>query len=220
MSQYDNYGDYQIFRTKITGTLPVASTGADQTVNAWINSMANISLDGSGSFDENNLVLTYHWSWTIDGNSYKAQDEYPTIQLPAGEHTIQLIVNNGYYDSAPAYLHVTVIPPLEQKITIIPSIVKRTDILVCYMTAKMKLPAGISKSDVRNQQFLLYPANSTQGIKGNILFFQKNGYAGILFKKRDIMNAIPNNGKVTLYVVGQLTSGQYFFGNTTITIYP
>jgi hypothetical protein len=223
MSQYDNYGDYQIFRTQVMEnpeTIPVAKAGADQTVNAWIDGFASVSLDASGSYDENNQALTYRWHWTIAGNTNQAEGEYPNIQLPAGEHAIQLIVNNGYQDSEPSLVHVTVIPPMQQKLTIYPSTLKRVDWFVINTMATMTLPSGVAKTDIRNQQFLLYPAGSTQSVKGSLYYFQKNAYARILFKRLDLMKIIPNNGKVTVYVVGQLNSGQYFFGSDTITIYP
>lgn len=199
---------------------PQADAGPDQTVNAWVDGKAYVSLDASRSISPNDAPLTYKWSWTINGITYQAQGEYPNIQLPAGRHTIQLIVNDGYSNSAPAQMHVTVIPPLQQKLTIYPSTLKRVDWFVINTMATMTLPSGIAKTDIRNQQFLLYPAGSTQSVKGSLYYFQKNAYACILFKRLDIMKAIPDNGKFTVYVVGQLNSGRYFFGSDTVTIYP
>jgi hypothetical protein len=39
-----------------------------------------------------------------------------------------------------------------------------------------------------------------------------------LFDKDELMDAIPNNGQVKLAVVGQLKTGQYFFGTDNIKV--
>ncbi len=82
---------------------PVAEAGEDQLAYVDENCVAMVSLDGSGSYDPDNseLPLTYQWSWTIDNELYKVYSITPTIELPEGEHTIQLIVNNGECDSEP-----------------------------------------------------------------------------------------------------------------------
>ena len=38
------------------------------------------------------------------------------------------------------------------------------------------------------------------------------------FDKNELMDAIPNNGLVELVVVGQLKTGQYFFGTDNIRV--
>jgi glucuronoarabinoxylan endo-1,4-beta-xylanase len=86
---------------------PTANAGPDQQVNAT-NGMAEVTLDGSGS---NGLLgggLTYSWTWTIDSSTYHATGVNPTIDLPAGKHTIELIVNDGLLDSTPDYVDVVI----------------------------------------------------------------------------------------------------------------
>lgn len=89
---------------------PIANAGADQAVLAGSDGFANVSLDGSGSHAVNNQALTYRWSWSINGVQNQAQGVNPTIQLPVGEHTVQLIVNDGYFDSSPVSVNISVIP--------------------------------------------------------------------------------------------------------------
>jgi hypothetical protein len=96
-----------------TNTPPVANAGPNQAAYAWIDGYADVNLDGSGSYDDDNDVLYYYWSWTIDGNDYEANGVNPTIELPVGVHTIQLIVNDGLVDSVPDEVVVTVIEPVE-----------------------------------------------------------------------------------------------------------
>ena len=56
--------------------------GEDQTVYAWIDGFADVTLDGSDSNDADGDELTYKWMWTIDANTYEANSVSPTIELP------------------------------------------------------------------------------------------------------------------------------------------
>jgi len=77
---------------------PVTNAGEDQTVLATVGTTAGVTLDGSASSDPNLDKLVYEWTWTIDGNMYRANGANPTIMLPVGIHTIELTVSNGTTD--------------------------------------------------------------------------------------------------------------------------
>jgi probable HAF family extracellular repeat protein len=203
-----------------TNTAPVASSGPDQIVYAWIDGIAEANLNGSGSYDEDNDPLTYKWTWTINGNTYTANGVKPTIELPVGQYVISLIINDSTVDSEPDYVNVNVNAALQARLSIIPATVSRRDRLQNIL-AMMELPKGIKKSDLKNEHFVLYPDYSEEGIEANwqyVYTLRQRVEAIILFNKAELMNAIPNNVRVQLYVVGQLTSGQYFFGSDTIRI--
>ncbi|MBN1983035.1 MAG: hypothetical protein JW795_15995 [Chitinivibrionales bacterium] len=70
---------------------PVASAGPDQTVSAGNNCLATVTLDGSGSSDQDGDNLTYTWAGpfgTVNGVT-------PTVDIPKGENSITLTVNDG-----------------------------------------------------------------------------------------------------------------------------
>jgi hypothetical protein len=94
-------------------TTPVAVAGPNQTAYASIDGLADVTLDGSASYDDDNDVLSYYWSWTIDGNVFEANGVSPTIQLPVGEHQIELIVDDGIDESLPDYCIINVISPMD-----------------------------------------------------------------------------------------------------------
>jgi len=86
-------------------TFPVADAGPDQNVSAGPNCTATVALDGSASSDPDGDPLTYMWTW--NGNT--ATGMSPTILLPVGTTTITLVVNDGFEDSEPDYVTITVV---------------------------------------------------------------------------------------------------------------
>jgi hypothetical protein len=96
------------------GYAPIANAGPDQTVLVGKGTVAAVTLDGSASRNLDSYTLVYEWTWTINGTTYKAEGINPTIILPVGEHTIELIVNDGVHDSQPDYVLIEVITPAQQ----------------------------------------------------------------------------------------------------------
>jgi hypothetical protein len=77
---------------------PVADAGLDQTLECECYDGAEVTLDGSGSFDDNGDALTY--TWRRLGNVI-ATGATPTVTLPLGVHSITLTVTDpgGLSDS-------------------------------------------------------------------------------------------------------------------------
>ena len=204
---------------------PIADAGADQTVYAWIDGVAEVDLDGWGSSDADECNgLTYYWSWVIDGNTYEANGVNPTIELPVGVHTIGLIVNDGLADSAIDDVNITVIAPLKSVVRITPRIINRCS-RQQYIFAFVRMPEGIMKKDISNEPLILYPGEieaSRQWIVSVPCGFgrHRKWLVGILafFDKSDVLDAIPANGRVKLEVAGELVSGRCFYGSDTVII--
>jgi len=87
---------------------PIADAGEDQSYPAGTDCTAEVPLDGSDSNDPDGDDLTYTWSWTINGNEFTVFTVAPTIELPVGEHSVRLVVNDGCRDSEPNYVVITV----------------------------------------------------------------------------------------------------------------
>jgi hypothetical protein len=204
-------------------TTPVADAGPDQTVYAWIDGIAEVNLDGSGSYDDDNDTLTYQWTWTIDGNDYEANGVKPTIELPVGQHVISLIVNDGTVDSEPNEVNITVIGPIEANLCVMPKVLNCKSFMPRIM-ATLRLPKGITKDQINtNEPILLYPGQ----IEADWMWVSRDfdykcrAWSTTIFAsfdKDELMNAIPNNGQVELVVVGRLKTGQYFFGTDNIRV--
>ena len=94
---------------------PVAEAGPDQTVDAG----DEVSLDGSGSSDEDDDTLTYAWTQS-SGPSVTLSDASsanPSFTAPNGDATLvfSLTVNDGTADSAADTVTVTVVVPDPQR---------------------------------------------------------------------------------------------------------
>ena len=93
--------------------IPVANAGSPQTVHSG----DKVMLDGSKSYDINSNPLTYQWKQiggpTADINLVSQNPVFsaPNVCSPA-TLTFHLIVNNGYDNSKPATVSITVYPLL------------------------------------------------------------------------------------------------------------
>jgi parallel beta-helix repeat protein len=198
--------------------IPVADAGPDQTVYAWFDGMAQVVLDGSGSFDDDSHLLSYLWSWTVDDNSFAATGPTPIIQLPAGEHIIELIVNDGIEDSEPDEVIITVIPPIEATLKLTPKVLN-ADSQGNWIKAHFVMPEDCSVSDVDvNTPATMEPF----GIESEYInaFINEDGLVEIeiAFNHAAVCGSGLDYGPHGIAIVGMLTNGQYFYGTDTIRV--
>lgn len=87
---------------------PTANAGADQTVPQDLSGTAAVTLDGSGSTDDGQIMpLTYSW---YEGATLLGSGPMLNVSLPLGSHTITLTVHDGEY-SASDDVSITVTDP-------------------------------------------------------------------------------------------------------------
>ena len=200
---------------KVNST-PVADAGADQTAYACADGMAEVKLDGSGSYDADGDELTYLWSWIVDSNEMTATGIDPNIELPVGEHIIELIVNDGIEDSEPNEVVITVIGLVEADVHIVPRTINRQNRMKRIM-AIIRLPEGINKHDIADEPFVLEPGQ-IEPIWDRVIGRGNQATVFALFDKDEVMAALPDTGRVELTIVGKLESGQCISGTDTIRI--
>ena len=115
---YVDFDDIEIVQA-VTNHPPVANAGPDQIVECTGPSGTSVTLDGSGSTDEDNDPLTYSWTWA--GGS--ASGEKPTVTLPMGSHEITLTVDDGQGGTATDVVEVDVVdttPPVISNVSATP----------------------------------------------------------------------------------------------------
>jgi hypothetical protein len=184
-----------------------------------------VNLDGAGSFDDDGDPLTYIWTWSINGTDYQAVGISPTIELPAGQHTVTLVVNDGIIDSEPSELNITVVEPLEVDLAVSPRVLNFRS-RSWKITAKMRFPWDITRNEIDSSEpILLYPGEiQAEWVKVKSSYNRRYKSwritACILFNKNELIGLADEN-KTQIAVVGKLDTGQYFFGYYDLkTTYP
>lgn len=199
-------------------TPPIADAGPSQVAYAWIDGIAEVTLDGSGSYDADGDELTYLWRWSIDGNDYEANEVNPIIELPVGEHTIELVVNDGWEDSEPNEVVITVVEPIEGSLWVTPRIINGR----CEqrrIMAMLRLPEGITKDQIdSNSTLLLYPGEIEASWQHILQYGRRSVAIFACFDASALMDAVGSSGPVQLNVVGRLKTGQYFYGSDSVRI--
>ena len=83
--------------TKPSNLPPVANAGPDQTVEQANLAGTSVTLDGSGSTDDGQILpLTYTWTWSNGGSD---TGDKPVVTLPLGTTTVTLTVYDGELSS-------------------------------------------------------------------------------------------------------------------------
>jgi hypothetical protein len=176
-----------------------------------------------GYWDPNNTLSDPSDDFWVDGD-YRLQPDSPCIDvgdnsviepnstdLDGNERIINGIVDMGAYEA---------LLPIEADVHIVPRVINRNNHLK-RIIAIMRLPEGIEKGDVADEVFVLYPNGSTEGIEAiwqRVIGWRRKVMVFALFDKAELMDAVEQNGRVELTVVGRLESGQYIHGSDTVRI--
>ena len=219
----DSYGagDNDFYLIRLGNFRPIANAGGDQTVYADSFGTAEVYLDASDSNDPEGDPLTYRWYWWVDGISHQSDEMTLTIILPIGEHLIELEVNDGRQDSFTEEITVTVEQAMEGDLWVLPRPIKRN-----RGSRRLKIslcpPEDIEPNQIDiDKPLTLYPGgiqSDRQRIRTSRIDGVRRTYAYAFFDKVPLMEAIPDNGNADLTVIGNLITGQQFYGLDTVLI--
>ena len=110
---------------------------------------------------------------------------------------------------------------IQSQLRILPQVINRNNQMKRVM-AWIQLPEGITKDQIdQDTPLLLYPG-PLEPINQYIFEHGKKGDKRVsifaFFDKSELTEAVPDNGQVQLEVVGNLTTGQEFYGYGFVTI--
>lgn len=199
-------------------TAPVSVAGPNQVVYICSDDeVAYVTLDGSASYDDDNDVLDYYWSWYIDSNLYEVNGVSPTIQLPAGEYEIELIVDDGTELSESNYCIVTVIEPLETELRCVPK--KLNTNSRGMINAIIFLPEEILPQDIDINEPVMFLPGGVESVNQFIeITDQQVTSVHAQFEKENCLDYL-SEGMNDITVVGKLNSGRCYRGKCTINIF-
>ncbi len=194
---------------------PVADGGPNVAGFSVNGATGSVVLDASRSLDPEGQPLSYRWyrSGVLVSTQVQA-----TVDLPVGQHTFTLIVNDGLRDSAPDEVLASVTTIIPTTAFVSPREIdrKRTDQSIIALIA---LPAGKRTTDFDMEQpMLLFPGGIEAMTQTLVPWLNGKIYAMAKFDRARLMAAVPMNGSVELRIVGGLTDGRYFSGADTVKI--
>jgi len=165
-------------------------------------------LDNIAGTEDDNLRLL-PWSPCIDAgdNSVVTVD----TDLDGKPRITNGIVDMGAYEAPVS---------IEADVHIVPRVINRRSRMKRVM-AIMRLSEGVGRHDIADEALVLYPDGSTDGIEAiwqRVIGWGRRESVFALFDKAELMDAVQENGRVELTVVGRLESGQYIYGSDTVRI--
>jgi hypothetical protein len=222
-----NAGELDAFLVKfavLESSMPVADAGEDKTVYAWIDGIAEVELDGSGSYDADGDELSYLWTWEIGEQVHNANMINPVIELGVGENERTLVVNDGLEDSEPNEVIVTVVGPVEVDVRVMPRVLNGKG-RGRYVLAVMQLPDGIGRDDIDESYGFVLEPGGIDATFWQVLESEGESIIFAMFDRARLIDATEgaSTGKggvsgVEVNVAGKLVFGEYIYGADVIRI--
>ncbi|UCG48401.1 MAG: right-handed parallel beta-helix repeat-containing protein, partial [Phycisphaerales bacterium] len=240
---YDADGQELTYRWRWrVGERDFAATGGDGIINMldfaaiagrWLDAEAParsaLMRDGGADVEEPGIAaLTDAWLSTPESANWNPRLDVapegarPVIELPVGRHVIQLIVSDGYEDSEPDEVVITVVAPMEAELEVLPEEIWRSDPRQPDVLAIVDLPPGVGKEQVNGDKPLVMSPGTVEAVEQYV--FQTTEWGRVrttiyaFFEKARLMRAIRENGPVVLGVTGELKNGRPFYGVDVVTI--
>ncbi|MHC5185339.1 MAG: GLUG motif-containing protein [Planctomycetota bacterium] len=196
---------------------PVADAGSAQIVHVWIDEVAEVRLDGTGSYDEDGDALEYYWY--DDADELIATGVEPNVLFGVGEYEVTLVVNDGIEDSEPNACVVTVIEALEAEAKLMPQSLNRKSNRP-HVIGRLEL-MGYDAADLDPDESMVLMPGNIAAERVEILPGKKKGDSIKLmgfFDHALVMEAIAEDGDVEVTLAAKLLSGQWMFGTDIVTV--
>jgi serine protease len=173
---------------------PVADAGGPYSADVGVS----ISFDGTGSYDPDGDTITYDWDF---GDGATATGATPShAYAAAGTYTATLVVNDGEYDSNPAYATVTISEPGSDPTMVVSnialSLASRRDRYSATATVTVLDDAGnpVSGATVSAHWSGAYSANvslttGTDGKASHVTKYVRNPSSPFVFSIDDVVKS-------------------------------
>ena len=151
---------------------------------------------------------------------YDANGVSPMVALPAGEHSIELVVFDGALYSEPNSVLVSVIAPVETRGFVVPRVLNLSS-RGNFVMAVLYLPDGIEKGDIADGSFGLYVDGAGAGVPADRQMVIGGGNKGrmfVVFDRAAVIEACAGQSSAKLYIAGELLSGQCIYGADTVRL--
>ncbi|MBE0536091.1 MAG: hypothetical protein IH624_10520 [Phycisphaerae bacterium] len=194
-------------------TAPVADAGADIEAFAWIDGVAEVLLDGSGSCDADGDMLACRW--LLDGVEIGA-GEALTVGLEVGEHVIVLEVSDGWEVSTDE-VAVRVVGAMEADVRFAPRVINVAS-QGRGVLAVMRLPAGVEAGDMDAAWGVVLEPGGAAARLWRFLGGKGQGGVFAMFDGDAVIGALGESGFVDVSVVCRLGSGRYVYGTDRVRV--
>ncbi len=140
------------------------------------------------------------------------------IDLTPGQHIIQLIVNDRLEDSDPNYVTITVIPPLEARLHIIPHIIN-PKAHARFVFALMRLPSDVTADQIDTNEPAIMSPGRLESVNVRLVGHGARLSLIAAFSKAELVAALgPKPGRHDIEVAAHLLTGRCILGRDTIML--
>jgi hypothetical protein len=195
---------------------PVVNAGVDQVIYAGLEGTALVTLTGGQSSDPDGDALSYTWAWAIGDRIYQSNAVSFTLELPIGEHVLQLMVDDGRVRSGPDEVKIKVVAPLKYVVRIAPTTINLRS-QGQHILATIQFSDGLTSADVDGNAPLLLSPGDIPEMKRWTAGDQDQTSLFAFFDRSKLAGQV-QNGTVQLTIAGRFKSGQWFYGRDTVRI--
>lgn len=186
---------------------PIAVAGDDAVVYAGPGGVAVVALNGLGSSDPDGHELSYRW--LLDGAEI-AVGAGPLVELPVGEHLVELVVSDGWDETSDTVV-VEVVAPIETSVRVIPRVITRKS-RGRNVLAIMQLPEGMESSDIDDGYGVVFEPGDVQARLWRVLVDDDEAILFAMFDRDKVIDALGGEEDVQMNVICRLVSGRYLYG--------